>query len=143
MKSVGVEGQRERFRIICETNAEQLGVLLAHMARMGLDEISYELVTEVRRFDKNAPRKTFEVPARAAVLNFMERHPTFKMRDLVAEFRAAGRTSGAAYGATHNLVRDGALTKLGDGNYRRSDLLALEGPKNGSGGATKGKGRGR
>jgi hypothetical protein len=122
---------RDRFRIICEADATLMGQLLAHMTRMGVKDISYELLTDVRTFRNNGPRKVHDVTAKQLVLNYLAEHPTFAIGNLMTVFKAAGRPASAAYGAVHVLVDDKVLNKLGGGNYQRADVKALT--------ATKGK----
>lgn len=121
--------ERDRFRIMCEADASDMGVLLAHMTRMGITNIGFELVTEVRRFASNSAPKRFAVTSEQAIRAYIANNPTFAVADLVQSFRSEGRTSGAAYATVHKLVRDGVLVKLGGGNYQRSDVKALAPPK--------------
>ena len=121
--------QRDRFRIICEADAQDMGLLLAHMTRMGVSHIGFELVTDVRTFGVNTPRKVYDQSAEQTVLAFIKDNPTFAVKELTRVFREMGRTNGAAYAAVHKLVNLKVLVKLGGGNYQRADVKALNAPK--------------
>src|SRR5882724_5600604 len=50
----------ERFRIHAETSMEQMGHVLAELTRMGLQNVGYELITDIVTFKNNGPRQTFD-----------------------------------------------------------------------------------
>lgn len=118
----------DRFRIVAEASAAEMGPLLAQLTRMGLQNIGYELITDVRRFQTNGSRR-HDVFGDEFALGFIKEHPTFKAAELVAYFEAAGRHKSGAYTAAKLYCENGTLVKLGAGNYRRADVKALPGPE--------------
>lgn len=120
---------RDRFKIIAEVEAENLGPLLAQLAKMGLQNLGYELITDTLAFGKNAPRKVHDTKAEDFARAWIADHPSFKAIDLIEHFRENGRTNGAGYTALRVLVADGTLKQLGEGNYQRADVRAIAGPK--------------
>lgn len=123
--------QRDRFRIFAETSSEAMGPLLAQLTRMGLENIGYELITDVVTFGTNGPRKVHETTGDEFAKEWIKENPTFKAIELVDHFRASDRTPGSAYSALKNLVANGDLRKLGPGAYQRADVQAIEPPKAG------------
>lgn len=119
---------RDRYRIHGETTLEQFGFVLAEMTKLGLQNIGYELVTDVASYKQ---RKANGVAGPAFLREFMKENPTFIISALVKHFVADGRTAGAAYASANLLVNEGELVKLGPGNYQRADVKALEAPKKG------------
>jgi len=88
--------------------------VLAELTKMGLENIGYELVTDVLTFrSKNGPRKVHEVTG----------------------------DDGMAYKAIRALVQEGAIKKLSLGHYQRAGVKALPAPKpsapKGRGGAVR------
>jgi hypothetical protein len=116
----------ELCRIHADTTLDQMGHVLAALARMGLANVGYELVTEVATFKK---KQTHEIKAEDFAAAWIKDHPTFKATELVNHFDASGRTSGAAYTALRKLVDRRTLKQLGSGNYQHADIKAIEGPK--------------
>jgi hypothetical protein len=105
-----------------------MGPLLAQLTRMGLQNIGFELITDVRSFRQNE-RAKHELSAEAALGEYVNEHPTFQINDAVKHFEAKGRTAGAIYTAARVLIEKGALKKLSPGNYARADVKALAAPK--------------
>lgn len=120
---------RDRFRIIAETSAENMGPLLAQLTRMGLENIGYELITDVRRFHQNGERKVHATNAVEAVRAFVQENPTFQVSQVVAAFEAAERTGTSAYSAVKILLTNKEIVKLSPGNYQRADVKALAAPQ--------------
>lgn len=96
---------------------------------MGLENVSYELVTDVRRFHTNGERKVHETSAEDDVRAFVQENPTFKLAELGYAFFEKGRAKSSAAGIVSALVKEGLLVKLGGGNYQRADVKAIEPPK--------------
>lgn len=118
----------DRFRIFAETSSEAMGPLLAQLTRMGLENIGYELITDVRRFQANGSRKMHDISVEEHAALFIKDHPTFKAGELVKHFEAAERHKSGAYTAMRAMVESGSLIKLGNGNYRRADVKAIAPP---------------
>lgn len=119
---------RDRFRIFAETSSEAMGPLLAQLTRMGLENIGYELITDVATF-KDRKRVVHDVNARDFASQWIETHPTFTMKELQAYFKANDRAATTANYAVGQMVDDKIVVRLGVGNYRRADVQALAGPK--------------
>lgn len=119
---------RDRFRIFAETSSEAMGPLLAQLTRMGLENIGYELITDVRRFTQNGERKVHETSSVDFATDWVKDHPTFKAVELAHHFRDNDRIQDTAYGALRDLVKNGTLIKLSPGNYQRSDVKAISPP---------------
>jgi hypothetical protein len=115
----------ERFKITAEVEAISLGPTVAALARLGLTNIGYELVTEIRTFNKKTQHETkAEDHLRAWIVD----RPSFSASDVVKAFLQDGRTAGAAYSAMRRLVEQAVLTKTGPGSYARSDVKQLAAP---------------
>lgn len=121
---------RDRFRIFAETNSESMGPLLAALTKMGLENIGYELITDVRTFGKNE-RKVHETTGVEFAKAWVADHATFRAVELVAAFGEADRTPGSAYTALRELINDGTLRKTSPGNYQRADVKAIAPPAEG------------
>lgn len=120
---------QDRFRIFAETSSAEMGPLLAQLTRMGLENIGYELITDVRTFGRNGPRQVNEITGDAFAAEWVKDHASFKALDLIQHFRDHGRTSGSGYTALKNLVAADTLRKLGPGQYQRADVKALPAPQ--------------
>jgi hypothetical protein len=109
---------RDRFKISAEIAAEDLGLILLQLARMGLENVEYEIITDVRTFHQNPDRKVHEVKAETfAVETFLPHHSRFKASDLTNHFKAHGRTASAVYYALATMTKNGTLRKADDGWY--------------------------
>lgn len=118
---------RDRFRIICEADAEHMGALLAQMTRMGLENIGYELITDVRSFRSN---KVHDQTPEEQITAWLPDHPTFKAAELVRHLKELGRPSpSTTYTTLDRMVAAGKLKKLGPGNYSVPGVKALAAPK--------------
>lgn len=116
----------DRFRIICEAEAADMGPIIAQLSRMGLTNIGFELITDVPAFKRNERR---DVSAEDFAQAYVDEHPTFDGRDLSAHFKMDGRTASSSYYAIKKLIDAGAIIDLGDRNYQRADVKAIELPK--------------
>jgi hypothetical protein len=103
-----------------------MGPIIAQLSRMGLTNIGFELITDIRTFNRNAPR---EMSAEAFALAWVDEHPTFRLRDLAKHFESDGRAGSSANYAVKKMVDAGKLNALGGGNYQRADVAAIEAPK--------------
>jgi hypothetical protein len=120
---------RDRYKISAETSLEEMGFVVAALTKMGVQNINYELITDVRRFHGNGERKVHEVGAEEFAAAFVKENASFKAIALVKHFVAAERTAGAAYSALKTLVEKKAVKKLGPGHYQRADVKSLPKPK--------------
>lgn len=109
---------RDRFKIMAEVESEALGPLLAQLARMGLQNMGYELITDVVTFKGRAKHDVSNVDtARAWVVD----HPAFSASQLVEHFAAMGRSAVVARSALQSLHLTGEVSRLEKGHYRRVD----------------------
>lgn len=117
----------ERFKLSCEVETINLGPTLAALTKMGLTNLGFELITDVRAFAKNTHP---EIRGAIFLAEWIKEHPTFKSKEAVNAFKADGRGDGhSAYGAITNLVDNGILKKIGEGMYSRADVKHLAAPK--------------
>lgn len=116
----------DRYRIHAETSVEQMGFVLAALTKMGLDNVGYELVTEVNNFKQ---RHRHDTTGDAFFAEWLTEHPTFSANDVVKHFKGNGRTGGSGYTAIRNLLAKGAIKKSGPGNYQRADVKAIAAPE--------------
>lgn len=112
----------ERFKLSCEVDAAQLGPTLAIFTKMGLTNLDFELITDVRTFNKVARP---EIRSQDLLAEWVKDHPTFKATEVVKMFDADGRSKGAVYPAIAALVEKGILKKLSPGNYTRADVKQI------------------
>jgi hypothetical protein len=120
---------RDRFKIVCEVEAADMGPIIAQLTRMGMANVGFELITDVVTFNKNGPRVVHELKAEDFLTPWVAEHPTFRAAEAVQHFEANNRNAGACYSALKKMVEDGALKKLGPGNYQRADVKALAAPR--------------
>lgn len=112
----------DRYRIFAETSMEQMGFVLAALTKMGLGNISYELITDVNRF-KNKERKVHEVSAEDFAAAFVKQNARFKSSDMVAHFKAAGREASSAYYGIKKLTDANVVRKSVGGEFVRVEAL--------------------
>jgi hypothetical protein len=118
---------QERFRVHCEVDtAEEMGVLIAQLTRMGVKSIGHELVTDVYAYKA---KRVHETPTNEAIAEWLKEHPTFKARELVGHLETEGRNRNSIYGAIKAMVANGELKKLGAGNYSDASVKQIEAPK--------------
>jgi hypothetical protein len=120
--------QRERFKISCEVEIVDLGETIATLTRMGFDNITFDMITDVRSFARNTPPKD-GINSVEFLRKWTETNPTFKAIDAVKFFETDGRSKGAAYPAMSALVDEGFLKKLGPAQYSRADVKHIAPPK--------------
>ena len=116
----------ERFRISCEAEPEQMGGIIAQLTRMGLTNIKFDLIADVRSFSRNAPPKD-GISNTDYLRAWIDTHPTFKAIEAQNYFRNDNRP--AVYPTLRALVDEGVLKKLGPGDYSRADVKHIAGPK--------------
>jgi hypothetical protein len=117
----------DRFRIIAEAAAAEMGPIIAQLSRMGLTNISFELITDVVNFKQNVKH---DVTATDFLAGWLAEHPTFSQKDVTKMFKENGRTSAAGYYAMKQLNEAHVIKKLDDnGNYSRADVKHIEAPK--------------
>lgn len=126
----------ERFRIHADISQERVGGVLALLTKLGVDNIGFDLITDVQTFRHNGARKDTGSTSERVATEWVKDHPTFKAKLLVEHFEAHGRSANAAYGALKSMVGHGFLKPLGDGNYQRADIQSLDAPAKGKRAAT-------
>lgn len=116
----------DRFRVSCEVPKEQLGHIIAELAKMQLEHVNYELITDVLNYKK---AQKYETTSAEHLREWIKDHPTFNRQEVIAHFAATGRSQESASNAIYVLAREKLLKKLGEGNYQRADVKAIAGPK--------------
>jgi hypothetical protein len=116
----------ERFKIACEVEAAHLGTTVAQLTKLGLTNIHFELIEDIRSFAKKA---LYDVSSEDLLLEWIKDHPTFKAREACKYLETHGRHNTGAYPALGRLVKKKHLKKLDLGNYARTDVKHIEGPK--------------
>jgi hypothetical protein len=118
---------QDRYRIQADNiPLEGLGPVLAALVRLGIINVTYELVTDILAY-KAAPR-VFDVEAIDAARTFIKQHHTFKARELTRVFEQEGRSAANGFSVMKRLVELGELRKLGGGHYQSTDIKALAPP---------------
>jgi hypothetical protein len=107
---------RHRFRISAEIAAEELGLVLVQFSQLGLENVDYEIITDVRTFHNNPDRKMHGVKAETFIVEtFLTHHNRFRATDLIQHFKAHGRAPSAIYYALGAMTKAGILRKTDDG----------------------------
>ncbi len=121
--------ERDRFRIIAHVNdLAQVGPVLAMLRRLGVEEVGYELETEVHTWTAGSTRKDYESSAyEFATETFLPNNENFRPRDLAKHFEDNGRGGATAYGVISRWVEEGLIRKSEEGTYIRKPLQ-LSGP---------------
>jgi len=106
----------ERFRVVCNHVAkEKLGDVMAALAKLDINDVSFDLVTDVKMFNK---RITHDLKAEDFLKQWIaDGHAEFKASDAVTYFDLHNRTAGAAYTALRTLVEKKELRKVGKAQY--------------------------
>jgi hypothetical protein len=112
------------FRFRCAVG--DAGHFIALLTKAGVQQISHELITEVASFRQ---RTAHDMKAEDFLTAWIADHPTFRAKEAIKAFRADGRTDGSGYTALRMLADNGKLKKLGEGNYARTDVKHIAGPK--------------
>lgn len=121
------EPEITRVRIFAETSVPFMGPLLVQLAKLGLENIGYEFIADVRTFNKRLGEQK-EVKAIDFAAEWIKEHATFKAIELVRHFKADNRPPSSAYSVLRDLVSTGVLNKLALGNYQRADVKAIAAP---------------
>jgi hypothetical protein len=118
---------KDRYRIQADNiPLEGLGVVLAALARLGIINVAYELITDILAY--KAPPRVFETDAIDAARTFIKQHHTFKARELTTVFEQEGRSQANGFSVMKRLVELGELRKLGGGHYQSTEVKALAAP---------------
>jgi hypothetical protein len=133
-----------RFRVTCETVPEQVGPLLAELARRGITKVGYEVVTDVLRYKRNKPAKpTTKPPAKKKKSARAERYDVSNY-DLVTQFakrqkgqfnlgqvkkmmEAKGRPESSASPVCQRLIERKILRRFEDGVFSLTPKAKLNG----------------
>jgi hypothetical protein len=105
---------RDRYKIFFHVNPEAMGPVVAILTKMGFQDISYELITDVKQFNK---QKSYERTAREtifAALKDGEPHSNTELREAMA---VDGRDSGPGTPLAQ-MTKDGHVKKVGYGMYQ-------------------------
>jgi hypothetical protein len=117
----------EYFRLICnKIKAIDLGPLMAALSKLGVNDVSFDLVTDIKTFNKRA---TPEVNGADFLIEWIKEHPTFKASEAGRAFEDDGRSKTSVYASLKVLVDRGVLKSLGEGKYSRADVKAIGAPK--------------
>src|SRR5262245_54164086 len=120
----------ERFQVTCEVEASQLGGIVAHFTKLGLENIHFELVTDVKTFKQNRkPETETNGTAESILMPWLSEHPTFKAIEAAKFLEAHGSSQAAVYPLLKKLCGTKTLKSLGGGNYARADIKHLAAPK--------------
>lgn len=119
---------RDRYRLHAETSTEEFGGVLAQLTKMGLQNIGYELITDIPTFRTNKRPNGQDVTAEQVILEFIKQKPTFKASEIVAVLVEHGRPPGSAYQALGAMVKQNQLRKLQPGVYQDIAIGHLAGP---------------
>ncbi len=120
--------ESHRFRIYCEADSAHMGPILAQLTLMGVDNIGYELITDVKAYG-GKPKQPHGMTAQEQSVAWIAEHPTFRVRDLGQYFKEIGRPATTAHYVTRVMTEQGLLRNLGEGNYQSVDVKLIEAPK--------------
>jgi hypothetical protein len=133
---------RDRFRIIAETSEDMLGPVLSALTRMGITNIGYELLTDVRTFQKNethgGTRRRFEISGKEEALKLFQSDDIVTLTFAKQAFELAKRTPNSVSPILDELLKEGVIERIAPGQYRRLKL-ALPAPQGTKKPATKAK----
>jgi hypothetical protein len=117
----------EYFRVtVNKVSKAQLGPVMAELARLGLDDVGFDLTTDIRAYSKRA---NHDIKGDAMLREFVADNPTFTAQQATAHFKANGRDAGAVYYAIKKLIDAGEIRRIGEGNYSQKGVKALAPPK--------------
>jgi hypothetical protein len=118
----------DHFRIHADNiGLEGLGVVLTALARLGITNVTYELVTDILAY--KVPVRVFETDALDLARTFIKQHHTFKARELTLVFEQSGRSAANGFSVMKKLVELNELRKLGGGHYQSTEVKALAAPE--------------
>ena len=119
---------QDRFRLYFDTSREMMGVAIAELARAGITNVQYELITDILAFQtKNAPR-VFDTNAMDIARTFIKQHHSFKARELTTAFEQEGRSQSNGFSVIKKLVQLNELRSLGGGHYQSTEVKVLAAP---------------
>jgi hypothetical protein len=117
----------ERFRISCEVDVGNLGPAMVRLAQIeGLVVTGSELITDVRAYAKNKPkkkrkvveRKTFDKIATEVILTHAKRnHGKFNTQQLIRTFETQGRARNSIYATLDHMMKDKLVKRVDKGEY--------------------------
>lgn len=115
----------DRMQIVAEAPAlELVGAGLAALTKLGFTNVGFRVITDLLSY-KN--RKVHEVSAAEFAAVFMKDNPRFKIAELTAAFKEAGRAPSGAYGEVKKLLQARVVAKNGDEYVRVEALPAPKG----------------
>lgn len=121
--------ESHRFKIHCEAESEKLGHILAQLTVLGVENIGYELVTDIRTFGTRPKRDPALPKAEDFASEWIKKNPTFMVAELGRYFRESGRPQGNANYIVRIMTEKGRLRKLAEGHYQSTEIKHIEGPK--------------
>jgi hypothetical protein len=113
----------ERFRITCEVEAAAMGDVIVALSRLGITNLHHELVTEVRTFRKNKPRKQAKrniggKPGVDVILDYAKKHGgKFDTQALIKIFEQQGRSPKSVSPQINTLLERKMVRRTGAGHY--------------------------
>jgi hypothetical protein len=105
---------------------EMLGEAMAALTRLGLDEVHFNLISDIPAFSKRTNHAT---TGETFLAEWIKDHPTFRSAEAVKAFKEDGRNGSAAYYALRVLKDNGVLVSPTGGAYRRADVKPIAPPK--------------
>jgi hypothetical protein len=129
--------ESHRFRIHCEAVEEKLGRILAQLTILGVENVGYELITDVKVFGTRPKRDPTQPSALDFAAEWIKKNPTFRVMELGRYFREQGRPQGTANYVVRSLAEKGRLRQLADGMYQSTEIKHIAGPKKKAGKAAK------
>lgn len=113
----------DRVRIFADISIEMMGPVIVALTKMGIRDIGHELITDIITF-KGSRKKVAQGETEQRVLAFIETNPTFGVaKDLVPALPGANHNT--LHTVCQRLAEKGILVRLGEGNYRRSDVKQI------------------
>jgi hypothetical protein len=121
--------ESHRFKIHCEVEQEGLGHVLAQLTILGVQNIGYELITDVQTFKARPPRDPNQPKAEDTASEWIKKNPTFRVSELGRHFKEIGRPQTTANYLVRVMTEKGRLRQLADGMYQSTEIKHIEGPK--------------
>jgi hypothetical protein len=121
---------QDRFMIHAkDISKDALGEVLLTLARCGVTNVGYEVVTDIHAYQVGTPRNNHSISALDLARQFIAQCHTFRAHELIAKFTQDMRSAAVGYTAMKKLVELGELRKLDAGHYQSTSVKALEPPK--------------
>jgi hypothetical protein len=121
--------ESHRFRIHCEAEEEKLGRILAQLTILGVENIGYELITDIKVFGTRPQRDPNQPKAEDFASEWIKKNPTFTVADLGRHFKESGRSQANAHYIARIMTEKGRLRRLAEGHYQSTEIKHIEGPK--------------